>query len=227
MAFSPTTIVMTTYSPPDKLERSNYARHCIRALSKKLVGGTLRFHIADDGSPQKEYDSLVACANYYFGRHNVTHSQTQRRGIGGSLNQALRQINTDWMYTTDDWLITSAVDLRPVRVLIDQFGYDIVRLGPIHPNLACWTRFNTLAGWYLELDQTKGGFAFATRPFIATKNFYNTVGPFKENVDAYVTERDYSDRVAVSQVKLAAINLLGPWQHIGEVEVGTIDPNAK
>jgi len=62
---------------------------------------------------------------------------------------------------------------------------------------------------------------FGTRPFLASKRFYEKVGPFLEGVDAYVCERDYSDRCnAHGGLRAAALNLVGPWEHIGEYEVG-------
>jgi hypothetical protein len=218
------TIVMSTYAPQDKPQRKDYAKRCINALSKKLVGSTLNFHIADDGSPESNLRDLIICADHYFGSSNVSYSQSNRKGIGGSLNLALSQIKGWWMYSPDDVILTDTIQLRPVLVLLEEFKYDMVRLGPIHPNLQCTTKFNTMAGWYLEIDQAKGGYSFSIRPFVATPNFYNTVGPFNEGLNAYETERLYNERVARSNVKIASIDLGGPWTHIGEVEVGDIDP---
>lgn len=154
-----------------------------------------------------------------------------RVGIGGSLNRALQFVrdSDQWLYCTDDWVLTHQYDLWPATLLIKREGYDYVRLGPPHPNIVCQTKFQQGLGWWLELWPKGGGFAFGTRPFIATKQFYDKIGPFKENCDAYVCERDYSDRVTDmwSHVRMAEVvsgSLEGPWKHIGEVSVGETFP---
>jgi len=146
----------------------------------------------------------------------------KRLGIGGSLNRVLSIVNNPWMYTTDDWFLTEKLDLtNPLKLL--SRGYDFVRLGPVHPNLLCETKFDGY--WWLDVS-TVTGFAFATRPFLATKEFYDRIGPFKEHVNAYDTERDYSDRVTAKKAKVAYsdVSLSGPWEHIGDYEVGTLYP---
>lgn len=225
------TVVMTTYSPRDKPERGKYAirttNSMLAFLGCDLEPSDLRLHIADDGSYDSNFmlDVSKAVNTIWGSSPNITNSA--RHGIGASLNLALQNVEGLWVYNTDDWVLSSTLDLDPAIKLI-QSGYDVVRLGPIHPNLSCVTRFSTDLGWWLDIDPHYG-FAFATRPFLATKKFYNKIGPFKEDVNAYIVERDYADRVAQhNDIKIAlAGNVLleGPWVHIGEVEVGTDDPN--
>jgi len=126
------------------------------------------------------------------------------------------------MYTTDDWLLTESLDLElPLWLLGPEVGYDLVRLGPIHPNLDCRTKFTAGHGWWLDVD-SRYGFAFATRPFLASPSLVQKIGPFDEGMNAYDTERQYSNRCA-GNILVAAINLAGPWEHIGEFEVGDRD----
>jgi hypothetical protein len=148
-------------------------------------------------------------------------------GIGASLNRALARVahNELWLYTTDDWELQDSYDRGSINLdkaiwLIREEEYDFVRLGPIHPNLPCFTKFTVGPGWWLHLE-FGSGFVFGTRPFLASKRFYEKVGPFLEGVDAYVCERDYSDRCNMHNgLRAAALNLVGPWEHIGEYEVG-------
>lgn len=209
------TVVMTTYAPENARERETYACRAFVSLAEYLQGANLQLHIADDGSFDDTYLlNILQSASQRWGRKS-TKTNARRGGIGASLNAALNYIDDDlWLYTTDDWLLTRRLDLTKALKLLE-IGYDYVRLGPIHPHLACATEFNTDIGWWLRIHQKFGGFAFATRPFLATKRFYTRVGPFRERVDSYVCERDYADRVSeIDTLSLAAVNLAGPWDNL-------------
>lgn len=226
------TIVMTTYVPPDKPKRGDYSIEVLNSLIYNLVlPEPVHFHIADDSPEDNPYiQDLASLWDEYDPHipfdHYFTVGRTGHRGIGASLNLAQDFIRQNiWLYITDDWQLQTRLDLAPAVKLID-YGYDLVRLGPIHPNLKCTTKFSEKLGWWLDIDPTYG-FAFATRPFLASDKFYKKVGPFKENCNAYQCEQDYAERVAktdgIAIAYLGSISLSGPWKHIGEVEVGKDD----
>lgn len=221
------TVLMTTYAPTN--ERAEYARETLRALIKfARATEPIRLHVADDGSPNKEFiQYLMHKASAAWGT-NSTWSDAKRSGVGGSINEALKWVDHDelWFYITDDWVLTRHLYLdRPARLIRSELR-DIVRLGPIHPNLECTTRFAVPHGWWLDINQSCGGFAFATRPFLATKDFVIKVGPFLTGANAYDTERDYAHRVSLMpDIKISSINMRGPWKTIGEYEVGEIVPD--
>lgn len=224
-------IVMSCYFPEDAPERQVYAKQVLRSLAVDglLASEPLRFIVADDS--ERDLDFVVEeLLPLVSNRWNVSpiHSHSWHRGIGASLNKALERVSSDnlWLYTTDDWLLTDYLELDgPARLLRN--GYDLVRLGPVHPDLTTITRFQAGLGWWLDLRQEYGGFAFATRPFIATKQFVEKVGPFDEGLNSYETERLYAERVAKrGDIKLAywgGLDLAGPWEHIGTVSVGERD----
>lgn len=211
-------VVMTTYNPEPEAPRFDYAARCLVAWHRYLrgPGAPPKYLLADDGSPH-----LLPLMGFAQIWSDVTWTTGEHNGIGASLNRALDTLAPDepWIYTTDDWLLTEPLDLALPLWLITQ-GYDIVRLGPIHPNLYARVKFTAGHGWWLDLDTFGGGYVFATRPFLAVPSLLERVGPFQEGVDAYVCERDYSDRFMHAGCKAAAINLAGPWEHIGEYEVG-------
>lgn len=222
-------VVMTCFNPAGG-ERDKYAIETARSLVRYLsmyAEHSFRLVIADDGSDDTAYFNTIQFeVEQQWDSVDVSH--VDRRGIGGSLNAALSKIDDDelWVYTTDDWLLEATVDLGPAVRLLTTGGYDYVRLLPVHPDLCCKTRFHEDIGWWLHIYQEQGGFAFATRPFIATKQFYYKVGPFPEKLDAYDTERIYADKVK-SNVYLnlaCVVDMHGPWRHIGTFEVGTIKP---
>lgn len=225
------TVVMTTYFPESDLgnERVGYARRVVTSLLKRLVADEqLQLLIADDGSPESRdqiiHELILEADDYWETMSKYTNSK--RAGIGGSLNRALEKIDDLWMYTTDDWHLVDTLDLSGPIKLLRYRDYDLVRLGPIHPDLRCTTRFDNSIGWWLDIDQCYGGFAFATRPFLATRGFYDKVGKFDEKLNSYETERLYAERVAKSTAKLAywgGVDLAGPWDHLGIESIGMMD----
>jgi hypothetical protein len=220
-------VVVTCYFPQDAPERQEYARRSVKSLILNLGTQTelLRLVIADDSADEHAalVNELLAYSVRYW--NSAVHTRSYHNGIGASLNAALDKVSDVWLYTTDDWELQSALNLDGPLHLLRQ-GYDLVRLGPVHPDLCCTTRFQQGIGWWLDLLPHYGGFAFATRPFLATKDFWKKIGPFDEGLNSYETERLYAERVARSTSKLAywgGIDLAGPWEHIGLVEVGYRD----
>lgn len=217
-------VVMTCYFPVDAPERQLYARQSLVSLVGNLgYSAGLRLVLSDDSEQvQPVVTDLLRMARDEW-ITNPVYSRSFHTGIGASLNSALEETQGQWMYTTDDWELTSLLDLEGPSRLLSQ-GYDLVRLGPVHPDLQCVTRFQAGLGWWLDLNQQYGGFAFATRPFLATKGFFEKVGPFDVKQNSYETERLYAERVArLANVKLAywgGVDLAGPWEHIGAVNVG-------
>lgn len=219
-------VVMTCYFPQDAPQRKEYAKAALSSLLNGLIADEpLRFILSDD-SEMAETElirDMTSQAAIAWGKS--VYSRSWHNGIGASLNKSLEHVHDLWLYTTDDWVLTAGLDLAGPSKLLRQ-GYDLVRLGPVHPDLQCITRFQANIGWWLDLRQEYGGFAFATRPFLATKAFYDKVGPFDEGLNSYETERLYAERVAKSTSKLAywgAIDLAGPWDHVGLVNVGYRD----
>lgn len=220
MITTPVTVVMTTYVPEDVPERAEYLDRSIASLIKWLRPyDAWKIHVADDGSHNQ--NAVLDVINKW--NKVVSYTITEHAGIGSSLNAALRLIpdNGLWLYTTDDWVLLQHYDIRPAIKLIEEAGYDYVRIGHPHPDVLCKIKFQQGCGYWLHLYADEGGFAFATRPFIATKRFYNEVGPFKEQCSSYDVEIDYAERMKHTQHGLAQINLRGDeWHHIGEKEVG-------
>lgn len=233
-------VVITTYCPSDGHPRGEYLASVLNSLRRRLESSEpIRYVIANDGNPCDPHIECCPTAKY----EDVTVVGGGRVGIGGSLNRAIGSTvlpDDLWLYTTDDWLLIDRLDLTQAIKLIRQpekvsTVYDYVRLGPPHPNIWCMTKFHADIGWWLQLSAMNGGFVFATRPFLATRSFYDKIGPFKEQCDAYECERDYADRVNtyankaprgmfLGMAEVVQSNLEGPWVHVGEVEVGRTYP---
>ena len=223
-------VIVSTYIPDGEVgeQRAKYLHATVKSLRDRLMAPQpIRFILANDG-PVNQPEVLYV-GNDVLAWHKVPWTVTggERVGLGGSLNRALGLVEGSdlWMYTTDDWLLTEMYNLRQAVQLLVEDGYDCVRLGPPHPNVAGQIKFRQGIGWWLELWPRCGYYTFATRPFVANRNFFDTVGPFKEQCDAYAMEKDYAERVVedwyrVSMAEVVNGSLEGPWKHVGEVEVG-------
>lgn len=200
------TVVMTTYDDGPGV-RYSYAKRCHTAFSMQMPPKNIL--LADDGS-LSSWQLHEWGFRYVTGPHN---------GMGASLNRALRLVEGDWLYTTDDWLLTGPLDLELPLWLLSE-GYDLVRVGPPHPNVHCVTSFQQGHGWWLDIDVRSNQYACATRPFVAAPSLMRKIGPWTEGVDSYQAEVDFGLACQRSNVKAAQVTLHGPWEHIGEYEVG-------
>lgn len=224
MSSKPVDIVMSYYEDGKGI-RTHYASQALLSLNLELCySGRLDFIIADD-SEYEQTQVEVAVRNAKIiapARGLVVTVASNHNGIGASLNKALGHVKDVWMYTTDDWVLTRELNLDKAVRLLDT--YDLVRLGPLHPNLKCITKFQQGLGWWLEVSETNNGFAFATRPFVARLEMFNQIGRFKEGVNSYECERDYAERVGRSHARIAMLLSDGTeWEHIGNYEVGHRD----
>lgn len=231
-------VIMTTYFPEGIAGKKRGAIAVNTAVSwatnLHADGRDIQLMVSDDGS-DPEHEKFLDLIVRAWKRRGLTATieRSDRKGVGGSLNERLAYLQKThpeafWIYTTDDWALEKPLDLQPALRLMDSIGYDIVRLLPLHPNLKCQTRFYEPIGWWLDIDVKYGGFAFATRPFLARVGLTQKYGKFTPKVNAYVTEQDFAKKLNAADVKIAAlVDLHGPWRHLGddpEVEVGTIEP---
>jgi hypothetical protein len=181
--------------------------------SSRDLSRPLNLIVSDDGSEGSYIEGIAVAysAEFVTGPHN---------GIGASLNRSLQHVTASaWVYTTDDWLLTGSMHLARAEALLD-VGYDVVRIGPPHPNLTCTIQFQQGIGWWLDLNTDRGGFVFGTRPFLAKRQIISHLGALPEGVDSYEFERWFDERCKHLALRIASATLHGPWEHIGEYEVG-------
>src|SRR3989304_881539 len=96
------TIVMTTYAPTDI--RANYAEETLQSLLQNLVSkDRLQLFIADDGSSDDSYIKRMMIKASHVWRTPSMRTNSNRHGIGASLNLALKSVLDAWLYITDDW----------------------------------------------------------------------------------------------------------------------------
>ncbi len=192
------TIVMTTWLPGGEasLLRAQAIEKALQSWHDNLVhDGAIHLHVADDGSSDAEFDGLATLIGRRWDRGVTTFSRQRRRGLGASLNAGLGvalERSPLILHAVDDWELLTPCALRSWAQLLEEDAtVGMVRFFP-HPDLS--GRVENLGdgrGHVLRLDRHH--FAFATRPFLAHRRFFDAYGPFKEGVNAYDCERLYND----------------------------------
>lgn len=223
------TIVATTWAPkgPVGESRGLSTRQAILSWERHLkYGALLCLHIADDGSDHELY-----CKGYEFlpwasPPWNVTFSRQDRRGVGASLNVGLAAAfarSPLALYAMDDWALTEDLVLDPwARLLLESEDIGMVRLGPPHPGLFGEVLM-TPHGWVLALDRHH--FVYSYRPALLHQRFLEAYGSFDEGCTALECERSYNERFCAAPAGPGIVLALPhPWQHLGGVEVGDVEP---
>lgn len=223
------TIVVTTWAPKGPIgdSRGESARKAIASWEQHLrYDSLLRLHIADDGSDHELYHNAYEFLPWASPPWDVTFSRQERGGVGASLNAGFAEAfarSPLALYAVDDWELTEEFDLNPwAQLLLEEQDIGAVRLGPPHPGLSGMVRL-TYWGWVLMLDRHH--FACSHRPALYHKRFLNAYGPFDEGCSALECERRYNERFCENlEGPAVALALPHPWKHVGEVEVGDVEP---
>lgn len=214
------TIVMTTYFTDSA--RKELAENALLSWNRFLkYDGTLRLHIADDGS------TVSSLLSYCWG-DPVTYSRQERQGVGASLNRGFEKAFESSplvLYAVDDWRLMYEEDLTPwAQVLMDREDVGMVRLGPPHPNIrgtveAFSEHWNS---WGLRLERY--GFFFGHRPAVYHKRMIDAYGWFDENVSALECERLYVEKCAHTAGPDVVLSLSSPWWHTSVKSLSALEP---
>jgi hypothetical protein len=232
------TIVTTTWFPDDERGELRFesAKHAVNSwryiqyagypISAGLPAGDLRLHIADDGS--QDYERRSELLSKIWERAS-SRTMQNRRGVGASLNKGFDcafSFGEVALYLVDDWMLDLRFDISPwVHLLMENESIGMVRLGLAHPDLTGAVKHSPETGkFYLRLDRHH--FAFAHRPALYHKRFFDAYGPFDENVNAFECERMYNERFCAEFTGPdIALALLHPWRHISDIELADVEPS--
>jgi len=220
-------IVVTTWLPP---ESSGSRRHALCTTlgsweQNLLYSEPVALHIADDGTRPEDAPDWSRLTS----RFPIASFSTQNRmGVGASLNAGFKQAlkaSDVILYAVDDWALKEPFDLTPwVDLLVENEWLGMVRLGPPHPNVTGRVQHFD-ERWGLVLDRYS--YAFAHRPALYHRRFIEAYGWFQEEVSAMDCELDYAKRfVDAKSGPEVMLALPHPWDHVGSVELGNVDPKA-
>jgi len=219
------TVLIVTYDRPREI------RETIRALEQYIAyPGTVKWHIADDASPETYLPEL-----YSDFRHlSLTATSTARKGWGANVNKALKYIQTDYTFLCeDDYVATRTINLEQgVAIIEAQSSICLIRYDGIggHTGLNLWlreakTQIGTFS--YLEIDRKRSGHlnSYSNRPHLRHKRFQYSVGDYAEGHTLGHTEEIFAHKVIDAEpgIGLAILSdgIQSTFRHIGVSRQGT------
>lgn len=228
MSWPEVTVLIVTYDRPQEIRRT------IDALLERLryPGDRLRWHLADDGSPQNYCPEIKR--DYPKLRWSV--SITERRGWGANVNKALNSIKGDYVYLNeDDYVAKRDIDLRSAVALMEAVpSVGLVRLDGIeaHSGLVLKLREakDTQAGRmdYLVINRAASAHlnVYSHRPHLKhVARFHGRVGLYPEKLDLGRTESVFAHRVLDApecpEIAVLADGIPRAFDHIGKSRQGS------
>jgi glycosyltransferase involved in cell wall biosynthesis len=213
------TVLIITWNRPVEI------RHTIYALRRRLVyPGTLRWHIADDHSPEGYLPAIQAD----FPDITFMATQTDRKGWGANVNLALSAIHTDYVFSCeDDYVATRDIDLgKGVELMELRPDVGLVRYdglsGHIGLDLSLQEakKFDKLNYLVIVKDKSSHLNVYSNRPHLKHARFHNVYGMYKEGVTLGECETDFAFRVKnnASGQQLAILDdgIPRAFEHIGK-----------
>lgn len=222
------TILLVTYDRPKEIRRT------ITALRERVIYPVpLRWHIADDHSPDDYLDSIQR----EFTDLHFSHSITDRKGWSANVNTALRAIKSSYIFLCeDDYVAKRPIDLRRGVALME--AMDTVGL----------VRYDGVSGHHLnlylrEVKDTKVGRldfmliekksphlnVYSHRPHLKRHpQFHDSYGYYKEAQPGErhlgVSEVELAHRIKDKSGPALAIlddGVMRAFDHIGKSRQGT------
>lgn len=165
MEWPEVTIVICTYDRPREI------RSTIDSLIQNLKYPTekLRFHIADDGSPEGYVEDLRKWLknswheNPQFAAMPFTYSITPRLGWGSNVNESTRHVKSDYTYfTEDDYVLKRELDLCPYVAAMEVApSIGLMRFGIAGHEITCHLNEVDIRKWlpdYQEAGENGAGY---------------------------------------------------------------------
>ena len=210
-------------------KRTALAARTIQGVLDHLVypHEKLRWHIADDGSPEAHIVALKSLIDSY----PITISNTNRRGVGASMNvgsiECLKKADYI-LWLEDDWELTHSFDLRPCVELLstyEQIG--MVRLGYISPGIVgTLVSGNGHLWWRLDKGPT---YTFTGHASLRHRRFLEAYMPYREDLTPGETELHmcgtFNNKPGPGVVYPAYVGEYGPFAHIGGDSLKDVRPN--
>lgn len=220
-------ILLITY------KRYELALRTIKGVCRNLYYmGPLHWHIADDGSGGGHVLALQNALKEYAPASTVTISNTQRAGVGRSMNvgQAECWKRSDYvLWLEDDWELYQPLDLAPcVRVLRECQDIGMIRLGYMQVNLAGTLRAGAGHLWWRLSWESEDPYIFAGHAALRHRRFIDAYGPYPEGLTPGDTEAAFAHHI--NQVRGPAvlwpgwIGCWGPFGHNGAESLAGVVP---
>lgn len=208
-------------------DRLEYALRTLESVAEHLsTSDPLRLHIADDGSPENQRQELLDIAKDYFGNHNVTIHNSNRRGYGANYNLATQYVHSHSdiiLPLEDDWELVRSLNLDPLVDALKDPRIDCIRMGYLGTTQSLRGEVIHVSGQtFLLLDpDSPEPHVFAGHPRLETREFERRLGSWPEGIAAGPTEFEVSKRPAARARVVWPLDLLKAWgdlwAHIGTI----------
>lgn len=227
------TIVLVTYDRPNEL------RTTVASLMEHIVypPERLRWHLADDGSPDPLYCESVIHESTLHGDVEMRWSATQttRKGWGANVNKALLHAmgDTEYVYLNEDDYVaqkTLRLDLG-VQLMETVSEIGLVRYDGLSAHIGMILRLKEAKSAdvrldYLELDRASPLLnVYSHRPHLRHRRFTACVGMYPEGLSLGATEEAYAHRVRdmqqCPQVAVLDDGIVRAFDHIGRSRQGS------
>ncbi len=172
------TIVICTYDRPREI------RLTIDSLVKNIAypKDKLRFHIADDGTAGHY---IYDVADYWTSKMAgvpVGYTRTERKGWGANVNAALKSVQTEYVYfTEDDYVLLKKLELGAYIAMTEEaHSIGLCRFGLAGHGVTCHLNEVDIRRWMPEYQENESNSGYAgqgkVNTFVIDKNF--STGPF-------------------------------------------------
>jgi hypothetical protein len=185
-------LILLTYAASSESERSKYARMTLEsALTNLRVSGSLKVHLADDGSGPGHITALEEICKNFGVPYSITNAK--RNGYGASYNLATQACHLDgnfFLMLEDDWRLIRPLDLDPLISALSEGHISCIRLGYLGWTQPLYGSLMKAAGMtFLAFDsESSEPHVWSGHPRLETKAFQRTVGPWPEGLDPGSTE---------------------------------------
>jgi hypothetical protein len=124
----------------------------------------------------------------------------------------------------DDWELVAPLNVTPwVDVLATEQSIGCIRLGAVNPFMRNGELLRFLSAGY-AIRWERYSYYWSQRPAVYHSRFRDAYGPFPENVDALVVDRQYNEHICASDGPDVVLVLHEPWIHQESIELGDITP---
>lgn len=207
--------------------RTDYALRTIDGLAEhlRLQDGDIRWYVADDGSPEEHYRSVLTRLEGWSQVLLGTHHE--RMGAGVSQNHAALQC-FDWapvtLWMEDDWELIRHLDVTRYYDLVDH-GFDdgkenlvgMVRMGYLGRNQR--TSITSFAGDHYLLFNKSGMYGFSGHPALRHRRWWEAYGPYPGDKSAQECELalDWSYRSKEGPGIVWPVDGQSGWGYFGHI----------
>lgn len=228
---SPLTIIFQTCGI--KPERTAYACKTIRFAHRHLCGASVRWIVADDGSPEAHLQEVLQTLHQEGAYVQDVHSE--RHSYGRSINTAISCLETDiYLPLEDDWILSEPLNIDPYIMALHhlpQIG--MIRLGYLNDGLRADLLFyknsamhNSMLFGFLRPEVQNPQYNFAGHPSLRHKRFHEFYGLYPEGLQPGATELGMADQYRQRAHEASApwivyplqIAPYGLWAHEGAVQ---------